>query len=72
VRRHPLLRRRVLHTLAASILVELLVDAGAFAAAELAAPFVGDWVFVVVAIVLVGTLPLLAVNLARVIRADLS
>ena len=68
MRRSPLLlRRRVLHTLAVSVLAELLVDAGALAAAELIAPYTGEWVFIPAAVVVVATLPLLVLNLARVL-----
>lgn len=65
-----LLRRRVLHTLAVSVLAELLVNAGALAAAELIAPHAGEWVFIPAGIVVVATLPLLVLNLARVLRAE--
>lgn len=66
--RHPLLHRRVLHTLAASVILELLVDAGAVALAEILAPTLGDWVFAAAAVIVVGTAPVLVLNLARIIR----
>jgi hypothetical protein len=68
VARHPLLRRRVLHALAASVLVELLVDVGAVALAEILAPTVGEWVFAAAAVIVIGTAPVLVLNLARIIR----
>ena len=66
-----LLRRRVLHTLAASILTEVAVDAGVLAGADLLAPRTGEWVFIPAGVVVVATLPLLVLNLARVVRAEL-
>ncbi len=60
----------MLHTVAVSVLAELLVDAGALATAELAAPYTGEWVFIPAGVVVVATLPLLVLNLARVLRAE--
>lgn len=58
--------RRVAQVSAASIIVELAVDAGAVAAAEVAAPFVGGWVLIVAAVIVAGTIPVLALNVGRV------
>jgi hypothetical protein len=71
-RRRQLSIRRLLHVLAASLVIEVAIDAAAGAAAEVAAPRVGDWVFIPAAVIIVGTLPLLIANVVRVVRQELA
>ena len=54
----------------ASIVVELALDFGAGAAAVLLAPYVGNWVYAVAGVVVVGSLPVLSLNIARVARRE--
>jgi hypothetical protein len=70
VRRPPTVR--LARLLAASLIVELAVDAAAGVAADLTAPVLGDMAYVIAGIVIVATLPLLIANAARVIRMELS
>jgi hypothetical protein len=71
-RRRQLPIRRLVHVLAASLVIELVIDVAAGAAAEVAAPRVGDWVFIPAALIIVGTLPLLVANVVRVVRQELA
>jgi hypothetical protein len=62
--------KRTAHVVAASVALELALDFGAGAAAALVAPFVGTWVYGVAGVIVVGSLPLLALNIARVARRE--
>jgi hypothetical protein len=62
--------KRTAHVVVASVAVELALDFGAGAAAALAAPFVGKWVYAVAGAIVIGSLPLLTLNIARVARRE--
>lgn len=55
---------------AASIAVELGLDFGAGAVAVIVAPFVGEWVYVAAGVIVIGSLPVLGLNIARVARRE--
>jgi hypothetical protein len=62
--------RRTTHVVVASIAVELALDFGAGAVAIILAPFVGDWVYAVAGVIVIGSLPILGLNIARVARRE--
>lgn len=62
--------RSTAHVVAASIVVELVLDFGAGAAAVVLAPTVGNWVYAAAGVVVVGSLPVLSLNIARVARRE--
>jgi hypothetical protein len=62
--------RRTAHVVAASIAVELALDFGAGGVAVIAAPFVGGWIYVAASVIVIGSLPVLGLNLARVARRE--
>lgn len=62
--------RRTAHIVAASIAVEITLDFGAGAAAVIVAPFTGAWVYAVAGVIVVGSLPVLGLNVARVARRE--
>lgn len=62
--------RRTAHVVAASIAVELALDFGAVALAVVLAPYVGEWMLAVAGVVVVGSLPVLGLNIARVARRE--
>lgn len=62
--------RRTAHVVAASIAVELALDFGAGAVAILLAPIVGEWVYAVAGVIVIGSLPILGLNIARVARRE--
>jgi hypothetical protein len=62
--------RRTAHIVVASIAVELALDFGAGALAVILAPFVGEWVYVAAGIIVIGSLPVLGLNVARVARRE--
>lgn len=62
--------RRTARVVVASIVVELALDFGAGALAVILAPFVGSWVYAVAGAVVVGSLPVLGLNIARVARRE--
>ena len=62
--------RHTAHVVAASIAVELALDFGAGALAVILAPYLGNWVYVVASVIVVGSLPLLGLNIARVARRE--
>ena len=62
--------RRTTHVVVASIAVELALDFGAGALAVVLAPFVGNWVYAVAGVIVVGSLPVLGLNIARVARRE--
>jgi hypothetical protein len=62
--------RRTAHVVVASVLLELALDFGAGAAAVLVAPAVGRWVYAAAGVVVVGSLPVLGLNVARVARRE--
>jgi hypothetical protein len=62
--------RRTAHVVVASVLLELALDVGAGAVAVLVAPYVGRWVYAVAAVIVVGSLPVLGLNVARVARRE--
>ena len=62
--------RRTAHIVAASIAIELALDLGAGAAAVFLAPHLGEWVFVAAGVIVIGSLPVLGLNIARVARRE--
>jgi hypothetical protein len=62
--------RRTAHIVVASIAVELALDFGAGALAVILAPYVGEWVYVAAGVIVVGSLPVLGLNIARVARRE--
>lgn len=62
--------RRTAHVVAASIAVELALDFGAGALAVILAPYLGDWVYIAASVIVVGSLPILGLNIARVARRE--
>ena len=62
--------RRTAHVVAASIVIELALDFGAGALAVVLAPYVGRWVYAVAGVVVVGSLPVLGLNIARVAHRE--
>lgn len=62
--------RTTAHVVVASILVELALDFGAGALAVVLAPFVGNWVYAAAGVIVVGSLPVLGLNVARVARRE--
>jgi hypothetical protein len=54
----------------ASVVVELALDFGAGALAVILAPSVGDWVYAAAGVIVVGSLPVLGLNIARVARRE--
>jgi hypothetical protein len=62
--------RRTAHVVVASVAVELALDFGAGALAVILAPYVGDWVYVAAGVVVVGSLPILGLNIARIARRE--
>lgn len=62
--------RRTGHVVLASIVVELALDFGAGALAVILAPFVGSWVYAVAGAIVLGSLPVLGLNIVRVARRE--
>ena len=62
--------RRTARLVGASIAVELALDFGAGAVAVAIAPFVGTWVYAVAGVIVVGSLPVLGLNIVRVARRE--
>lgn len=62
--------RSTAHVVVASVVVELALDLGAGALAVILAPFVGRWVYAAAGVVVVGSLPVLSLNIARVARRE--
>ena len=62
--------RPTAHVVVASVVVELALDFGAGALAIVLAPRVGDWVYAAASVVVVGSLPVLGLNIARVARRE--
>jgi hypothetical protein len=62
--------RSTAHVVVASIVVELALDFGAGAAAVVLAPYVGKWVYAVAGVIVVGSLPVLSLNIARIARRE--
>jgi hypothetical protein len=62
--------RRTAHIVVASVVVELALDFGAGALAVILAPYVGEWVYVVAGVIVIGSLPVLGLNIARVARRE--
>ena len=62
--------RRTIRVVVASVAVELALDFGAGAAAAIAAPYVGNWAYAVAGAIMIGSLPLLSLNIARVARRE--
>jgi hypothetical protein len=58
------------HIVVASIAVELALDFGASALAVVIAPYVGEWVYAAAGVIVVGSLPVLGLNIARVARRE--
>lgn len=62
--------RHTAHVVAASIAIELALDFGAGALAVALAPFLGNWVYAAAGVVVIGSLPVLGLNIARVARRE--
>jgi len=62
--------RRTAHVVVASIVLELILDFGAGALAVVLAPYVGNWVYAVAGVIVVGSLPVLGLNIARVAHRE--
>lgn len=62
--------RRTAHIVVASVVIELALDFGAGALAVILAPYLGDWVYVVAGVIVIGSLPVLVLNIARVARRE--
>jgi hypothetical protein len=62
--------RRTAHVVVASVAVELALDFGAGALAVLLAPYIGEWVYAAAGVVVIGSLPLLTLNIFRVARRE--
>jgi len=62
--------RRTLSVVLARIAVELALDFGAGALAIILAPYIGTWVYAVAGVVVIGSLPILGLNVARVARRE--
>ena len=62
--------RRTANIVVASIAVELALDFGAGALAVVLAPHFGDLVYAVAGVIVVGSMPLLGLNIARVARRE--
>lgn len=62
--------RGTAHVVAASVAVELALDFGAGALAVVLAPHVGNWVYAAAGVVVVGSLPVLSLNIVRVARRE--
>lgn len=62
--------RRTAHVVVASIAVELALDFGAGALAVILAQYLGTWVYAVAGVVVIGSLPVLGLNIARVARRE--
>ena len=62
--------RRTANIVVASIAVELALDFGAGALAVVLGPHFGDLVYAVAGVIVVGSMPLLGLNIARVARRE--
>ena len=62
--------RRTAHIVVASVVIELALDFGAGALAVILAPYLGDWVYAVAGVIVIGSLPVLVLNIARVARRE--
>jgi hypothetical protein len=62
--------RRTAHTVVASVAVELALAFGAGALAVILAPFLGEWVYVAAGVIVIGSLPVLGLNIARIARRE--
>jgi hypothetical protein len=62
--------RRTAHVVVASVAVELALDFGAGALAVILAPILGEWVYVTAGVIVIGSLPILGLNIARVARRE--
>jgi len=62
--------RRTARTVAASVVLELALDLGASAVAVALAPYVGNWIYVAAGVIVVGSMPVLSLNIARVARRE--
>ena len=62
--------RSTAHVVVASIALELALDFAAGAAAVVLAPHVGNWIYAAAGVVVVGSLPVLGLNIARVARRE--
>jgi hypothetical protein len=62
--------RHTAHVVGASIAIELALDFGAGALAVVLAPHVGDWVYVAAGVIVIGSMPVLGLNVARVARRE--
>jgi hypothetical protein len=62
--------RRTAHIVVASVAVELALDFGAGAMAVIVAPYLGDWVYVAAGVIVIGSLPVLGLNIIRVARRE--
>ena len=61
---------RTAHIVVASVAVELALDFGAGALAVILAPYVGEWVYLAAGVIVIGSLPVLTLNIIRVARRE--
>jgi hypothetical protein len=62
--------RRTAHIVVASVVIELALDFGAGALAVILAPRLGNWVYIVASVIVIGSLPVLGLNIARVAQRE--
>ena len=62
--------RRTAHIVVAGVALEFALDFGAGAVTVILARRVGDWVYAAASVVVVGSLPVLGLNIARVARRE--
>lgn len=62
--------RRTSRLVVGSLLFELALDFGAGAVAVVLAPHIGNWVYAAAGVIVVGSLPVLSLNIARVARRE--
>ena len=62
--------RSTAHVVVASVVVELVLDFSAGAIAVIIAPYVGRWVYAAAGVIVVGSLPVLSLNIARIARRE--
>jgi hypothetical protein len=70
LRRTIFTARRTVRVVVASVAVELALDFGAGLVAVALAPFVGTWTYAVAGVIVIGSLPVLCLNIARVARRE--
>jgi hypothetical protein len=62
--------RRTAHVVAASIMLELALGLRRGRARSDPGPYVGEWVYAAAGVIVIGSLPVLSLNVARVARCE--